>query len=190
MILEIVKYGLEEIKDFCNSRLEIYLPEITNSQYKYVNKIEYSVIKDIQYIINVDNQEVLNSNTNLHGKICGITLLMFNEIEEVNQINITETENNFAVYLSPYQLYKGCLNTILCNDNIINNTNNIELRFIINVDITYEDIVKYNLNSDEYIQINEYDYTNLQLQQIINWRLINEETEDELPNKRGKYNEY
>lgn len=189
MILEIVKYGLEEIKDFCYSRLEIELPKISNSQYKYINKVEYSAIKDIQYIINVDNQEVLNSNTNLHSKICGITLLMFDEIEEVNQINIIESENNFTVYLSPYQLYRGCLNTILCNDNIINNTNNIELIFTINVDITFEDIVKYNLNSDEYIQINEYDYINSQLPQILNWRLINEETEDELPNKRGKYNE-
>lgn len=200
MIIEINKTGINSIKEFSNSIIEIELPNILSYPYQYKNNIEYLLIKDMEYIVDINGNQVLNSKSNAFSKLCGHTLLMYDDTENIKKINYDKNRN--IIYFNPYSIYKGCLNSVIdlnendmdcgldneeCN-NVLNN--NIRLTFRLKLKLTSDDIVKYDTNINSLIPLNSTDYIKYYLPTIFNWNIVNEKDNSELPTKRSKFNEY
>lgn len=130
--MELFFKGQTEIDNFKELRIEIKLPEYCD----YCNNVEYEIIKDLHYIVKyIPNGWILvDSNSNPYGKMCGVSLYMYDEIENKKHIFI---ENNI-VYFYPYQIYKSCLDYFINKEGI--NLNDIEVYFKLEIDTNIENI--------------------------------------------------
>lgn len=190
--------GYDDIMNNMESTLEIKLPPEPNEPYKYINDIEYYMIKHINYTVYLDDNILLNSDSNQYGKICGISLLMYDDIENRRQIFYYPEDN--IIRFCPCGLYKGCLDSIFNNNNLhdVNELLHYKLLDRIKLEINIE---LDNFNVDNiliiedgcllYENIDDNNTNNANLLKELNsipitWELINNDFEGENPTKKSK----
>lgn len=186
--------GLKGIEDFINSTLEIYIPPEPEKPYKYIHSIEYQLIKKLTYRVVLYGRELINSNQ--HMPITGITLQMYDEIENRKLIHFyQESFYPSIIWFNPYEIYKGCLDSIIKPENsfhpeIRTHLNNMEIYFTCEL---------YNFSNENVLYLQNYEYIHKAISNssyIINelnsynikWQItnLNDDTIDENPNKKHK----
>ena len=203
MKIELTYNGLKGIEDFINSTLEICIPPEPVYPFKYIHNIEYFLIKHLHYRVILYDRELINSDQNQHGNICGITLQMYDEIENRKQIHFYQEEtDNSIIWFNPYEIYKGCLDLVLNPENsfhpeIRTHLDNIEIYFTCELyDFNFDNILYADFENQIYQPINSI-RDKIETHTVINklnsipieWQVIdlNAEAEiDENPNKKHK----
>ena len=194
--------GLKGIEDFINSTIEIALPPEPINPYKYIHNIEYYLLKQLSYRVVLYERELVNSDKNNYSRISGITLKMYDDIENRKQVHYYSEDTNPIIRFNPYEIYRGCLEPIIKPDNsfhpeILKHLDNIEIYFCCEIyefnydNILYLDNYVYSpiniINNNEelrsYLIINELNNYGIAWQ-IIN---LNDDEEDENPEKRSKH---
>lgn len=199
-IINLCFVGVQGVSDFMNTSIEIQLPPEPSIPYKYIHDIEYLLLNHLFYRVSINGYDLINSDSNNYSKISGITLKMYDEIENRKQIRYYSNEN--IIRFNPYQIYKGCLDHIINPDNPLEEKlrylNNMAIYFSCEISkFSFDNILIRDTINYEYIKINEqsnydmmisYNIINELNEQGITWRLINEEDdeEDENPEKRSK----
>lgn len=200
MIIDLSYKGLDGIEEFSNTILEINIPPEPSQPYKYIHSIEYQLIKNLSYKVVLYDRELINSNQNPHGAISGITLKMFDDMENRKQINLyQEQDNSLSIRFNPYEIYRGCLDLIIKPENAIypdirTHINNMEIYFTCELNnFSYDNILISNFENQIYQPINSINDKMISASiietlnnQEIKWQTININNEDENPIKKHK----
>lgn len=203
MRIELEYNGLKGIEDFINSTIEISIPIEPDHPYKYISNIEYYLIKHIHYRVILYDNELINSDLNQYSNICGITLQMYDELENRKQIHYYQEDfSNPIIWFNPYEIYKGCLDSVIKPENsfhpeIKTHLDNMKIYFTCDLyDFNYDNILYANFENQIYQPINNniHKHTHNQIIDNLNsigiqWQVkdLNVEIDiDENPTKKHK----